>query len=213
MGDQRNRPRAEPDPPSPRQRLLDAADALFYGQGIRNTGVDAILEHAQVARKTLYHQFGGKDGLTVAYLRARDQRWTAHWQEAITRQPDAMGRLLAIFDALETWRPSQDQPRGCAFADAFVELADASHPASQVVTEHWEAIESRLAALAEDAGLGSPTQVAADLLVVYRGVLTSMMLEPVQTAVGRGRALALGRLGHGVNPGSATRSAAEPAEA
>lgn len=96
----------------------------------------------------------------VAYLRARDERWTTHWQEAIARQRHATGRLLAVFDALKTWRPSQDQPRGCAFADAFVELAD-------------------------------------DLLLIYRGVLTSMMLEPVEMAVERGRGLAQLRLQHG----------------
>ena len=189
---QRNPPTlASTDRRSPRQRLLDAADELFYGEGIRKTGVDAILEHAQVARKTLYHQFGGKDGLTVEYLRARDERWTRHWLDAIEQQTDTPARLLAIFDALETWTASEHRPRGCAFIDALVELADPTHPATEVVNNHWAAIKSRLIALASEAGAENPPKLADDLILIYKGVLVSVMVEPVESAVQRGRALAL----------------------
>src|SRR2546423_14053671 len=54
-----------------RERLLDAADALFYRDGISRTGVDAVLAEAQVSTATLYAQFGGKDGLIAAYLNRR----------------------------------------------------------------------------------------------------------------------------------------------
>lgn len=180
-----------PAPSAPRQRLLDAADELFYVQGIRNTGVDAILEHARVARKTLYHQFGGKDGLIVAYLEARDARWTAHWLAAIGERTDAKERLLAIFAALESWEASQRQPRGCAFVDALVELADPSHPAAAVIAEHWAGIERRLVELATEAGIRAAREVVDELVMIYRGVLIAMMLEPVDVAVQRGRQLAL----------------------
>lgn len=175
---------------SPRQRLLDTADELFYRRGIRNTGVDAILDHARVARKTLYHQFSGKDGLTVEYLRSRDERWTAHWVDAIEQHRDARGRLLAIFDALATWTASAHWPRGCAFLDALVELADPAHPAARVVGDHWAAIESRLLALASEAGVEHPLSVVQNLMLIYKGVLASLMVEPVESAVERGRTLA-----------------------
>lgn len=182
----------------PRQRLLAAADALFYGEGIRNTGVDAILEHARVARRTLYQQFGGKDGLIVAYLRERDARWTAHWCAAIADADGAEARLLAILDALRTWEPSRQRPRGCAFLDALIEVADPAHPVSVVVLAHWDAIGSRLAELAADVGTADPRGLADDLVLIYRGVLTAMMVEPVDVAVARGRDLAAARVARAV---------------
>src|SRR5947209_3679014 len=57
------------------QRLLDAAERLFYERGVQAVGVDAVVAEAGVATKTLYARFGSKDGLVEAYLRRRDQRW------------------------------------------------------------------------------------------------------------------------------------------
>ncbi|MFA9429204.1 TetR/AcrR family transcriptional regulator [Egicoccus sp. AB-alg2] len=179
---------------SPRQRLLAAADELFFARGIVNTGVDAILDHARVARKTLYHQFGGKDGLVVEYLRTRDRRWTAHWQAAIDAQSTPEGRLLAIFDALDTWEDETRRARGCAFVDALVEVADPSHPATSVVVDHWTAIAGCLRALAADTDADDPDRLAADVELIYRGALSAMMLEPPSVAVERARALAHSRL-------------------
>lgn len=176
---------------SPRQRLLEAADALFYRHGIRATGVDAILKHAQVARRTLYHQFGGKDGLIVAYLRARDERWTAHWLAAIEEQPDPVGRLLAVFDALESWDLDDHTARGCAFIDGLVEIADPAHPVTHLATAHWEAMTARLETLAREANVDEPHRLAAELLLLYRGALVGLMVEPASTSVARARALAV----------------------
>src|SRR5215203_765493 len=56
-------------------RILWAASEMFYREGIRAVGVDAIAAEAGVTKKTLYEKFGSKDRLIAAYLRARDERW------------------------------------------------------------------------------------------------------------------------------------------
>jgi AcrR family transcriptional regulator len=53
---------------SARERLLAAADELFYEQGIHTVGIDRIIDRADVAKATLYSTFGNKDGLVRAYL-------------------------------------------------------------------------------------------------------------------------------------------------
>ena len=58
-----------------RERILDAAAELFYRQGIRAVGVDMVVEHAGVAKASLYHHFRTKDELAAAVLRRRDERW------------------------------------------------------------------------------------------------------------------------------------------
>ena len=54
-----------------RARLLAAADELFYAEGVQSVGIDRVIEHAGVAKATLYSAFGSKDGLVRAYLQAR----------------------------------------------------------------------------------------------------------------------------------------------
>lgn len=39
---------------SPRQRLLEVADALFYAEGVHVVGIDRILKEAGVAKASLY---------------------------------------------------------------------------------------------------------------------------------------------------------------
>ena len=51
--------------PSARARLLTAASGLFYAEGIRAVGVNAIAARAQVTKATMYAHFGSKDALVV----------------------------------------------------------------------------------------------------------------------------------------------------
>jgi AcrR family transcriptional regulator len=54
-----------------RAQILKVADRLFYEQGIRAIGVNAIAAEAGISKKTLYQHFSSKDDLVVAYLRGR----------------------------------------------------------------------------------------------------------------------------------------------
>ena len=63
--------RARSRRPSPRERLLKAADELFYAEGINSVGIDRVIERADVARASLYSTFGSKDELIRAYLEQR----------------------------------------------------------------------------------------------------------------------------------------------
>jgi AcrR family transcriptional regulator len=62
-----------PPPKAAKDRILDAANRLFYGEGIRAVSVDAIAEKAGVTKKTLCYHFKSKDEIVAAYLASRDQ--------------------------------------------------------------------------------------------------------------------------------------------
>ena len=49
-------------------RLLDAADRLFYQEGVRAVGIDRVLSEADAARASLYQPLGSKDQLVASYL-------------------------------------------------------------------------------------------------------------------------------------------------
>ena len=53
------------------ERILETADRLFYGQGLRAVGVDTIAAEIGISKRTLYNHFPSKDALMVAYLQRR----------------------------------------------------------------------------------------------------------------------------------------------
>ena len=67
-----------------RRRIVNAAGKLFYHNGIRNVGVDAVAEAAGITKRTLYYHFKGKDALVAAYLEARNATVLASLQSAMT---------------------------------------------------------------------------------------------------------------------------------
>ncbi|MEC4016359.1 TetR/AcrR family transcriptional regulator [Streptomyces sp. H27-D2] len=180
-------PKATVRPSAARRRLLSAADELFYAQGIDATGVDAIIEAAEVARMTFYKHFRGKDTLVVAYLQARDARWNellTHALEGVGDDPRA--RLIAVFDALGSCHADPDF-RGCSFANAAAELAHRDHPARAVVTDHKKALREDLTRLTQQAGFANVGLLVDTLLMLYEGATTTQALGSVENAIGKAR--------------------------
>src|SRR5919199_6425825 len=92
-------------PPSPgapdssaAQRILDAAERLFYSRGVQAVGMDMVVAEAGVGLKTLYANFGSKSQLVEAYLRRRNQRWLDRLRGRIA-QRQGRDRVLTGFDA------------------------------------------------------------------------------------------------------------------
>jgi AcrR family transcriptional regulator len=73
--------------PSVRDRLLAAADELFYEEGVHVVGIDRIVERAGVAKASLYSTFGSKDELVRAYL-----------ENHFRRRQNRVARVLAAYD-------------------------------------------------------------------------------------------------------------------
>lgn len=156
-----------------RDRLLDAAEELFYERGIAATGVDAVLKRAQVAPATLYAHFAGKDHLVAAYLQRRLERWRATWDEVLERcgdDPDQ--RALSVFDALAELHRKQTT-RGCAFLAAAVEITDPDHPAHQWLEAETRLLDERLRSLAAETGAADPAALATELFLLYDGALAA----------------------------------------
>ena len=73
--------------PSPRERLLKAADELFYAEGVNSVGINRVIERANVARASLYSTFGSKDELIRAYLENRMEISKARLRPPSRRMP------------------------------------------------------------------------------------------------------------------------------
>lgn len=175
---------------SARARLLAAADELFSQNGIAGTPVDEAVRRAGVATMTLYHHFDGKDALVAAYLRDRHERWMQRWETHIDAATTSTDQLLAIFDALAAWAAEGGAARGCAFVDAAAELGDRAHPAWREIDSHKQELRARLVKLGEAAGRDEADCVAGQLLLLYEGALSALLVGHVEDPIAQARAVA-----------------------
>ena len=171
-----------------RERLLDAANELFYAEGVHTVGIDRIIEHAGVAKASLYSTYGSKDELVRAYLALRHQRIQARIERHVARHTDPRDRVLAVFDA-QAERFAEPDYRGCAFTAAAAE----SEPGSAAVeeTETYRAwLLGLLTDLSREAGVTEPEGLARRLQMVYDGAGLAIRIDRAATAGPDARAAA-----------------------
>src|SRR5487761_795491 len=135
---------------SARDRLLAAADELFYAEGVHVVGIDRIVERAGVAKASLYSTFGSKDELVRAYLEEhfRDrQRRVARIRAAHETPREAIVGVFAELDGAL----AGSEFRGCRFIMATAEARPGD--ASEAVAEDYRAwLRSVFTDLAKAAG-------------------------------------------------------------
>jgi AcrR family transcriptional regulator len=155
--------------PLPRERILAAARELFYRRGIHAVGVDAIAEAAGTNKMTLYRHFTSKDVLVAACLIELTQEFDAAWDAlAATHAGDPEGQLLAWLRHVGDFKENEAE-RGCALANAAVELPDKDHPARRVIREYKTALRERLIRLCRDANLADPERLADEVFLLCEG--------------------------------------------
>ncbi|MEE6296243.1 TetR/AcrR family transcriptional regulator [Georgenia wangjunii] len=174
-----------------RARLLEAADTLLFARGVRATPVDELLQEAGVSAASLYTHFGSKDALVAAALRARLADWQAVWDGHVVAADDDTGRLLAIFDALASYRGRERTPaRWCAFLATATELPEAGDEISDVLAADNTLLTDRLLHLARPLAGARAQALADDVLVAYNGTLAAFLRGHPEAPIDVGRRLA-----------------------
>jgi len=173
---------------APRERLLAAANELFYGEGIHTVGIDRVIERAGVAKASLYSAFGSKDALVRAYLEARHEARKARIMKKVATCDTPRARLLSVFDALHD-SIGESRFRGCAFLRASAEgrtqrgVRDACEDARR-----WT--RGLFTELATAAGARQPKRLAAELVLLYDGATVSAQMDDARDAALTARAVA-----------------------
>jgi AcrR family transcriptional regulator len=172
-----------------RERLLAAAEELFYEEGVHSVGIDRVIERAGVAKATLYSTFGSKDELVREYL----LRHTATWRGRLTsglaaRYGTPRERLLGVFDLLGE-RMTEDDFRGCALVNASAEARPGSS-IGPVCVEGRAWVPELFADLARQSGVAEPGPLARQLALLYHGAMLSGWMDHDATAAAAARAAA-----------------------
>src|SRR5262245_64096467 len=77
-----------------RERILAAVNELFYRDGVRAVGVDAVIEHAGVNKMSLYRNLASKDDLIAAYVEERNRQFWSWWDKVMQRPEPGQRRQL-----------------------------------------------------------------------------------------------------------------------
>ncbi len=171
-----------------RERLLAAADELFYEEGVNLVGIDRVIERAGVAKASLYDCFGSKEELIRSYLQQRHEARQVRLRDWLARYATPRDKILGIFDyvAESVARPDY---RGCPFARASAE----ARPGSSVKTVCDESRAWNLALfadLARQAGATDAERTAQQLRLLYDGASVSAHVDGSAAAAVAARALA-----------------------
>jgi len=181
-----------PERLSARERLLRAAEELFYEEGVNTVGIDRVIERAGVAKASLYSSFGSKEALIRAYLAARAEARRARIRTAIARHETPRERLLAVFDVLAEIF-AEPGFRGCAFMRASAEMRSGSGVRSECQgLRGWT--RSLFTDLAREVGARDPERLARQLVILYDGASVSAQMDGDPGAARAARAVAAAML-------------------
>lgn len=156
-----------------RQRIVDTAYQLFARRGIRDVGVNELINRAGVAKATFYRHFSSKDDLVLAFLDQRDRVWTVDMivADARRRGRTPIEQLLAIFDVFGDWF-RRDDFEACSFINILLEMG-AKHPLGQASIDYLARIRGHVQQLAEEAGLRDTEDFSRSWHILMKGSIIS----------------------------------------
>ncbi|WP_328378390.1 TetR/AcrR family transcriptional regulator [Streptomyces sp. NBC_00440] len=174
--------------PSARERLRAAANELFYAEGVQSVGIDRVIEHAGVAKASLYNTFGGKEQLVRAYLDTRHAGTVDRITRAIAERDTPREQMLAVF---ESQGRQFDRPdfHGCAFIRAGSEAGPGGlvQEAADAFRGWMRELFTRLAA---EAGAADPDALGHQLQLLYDGAGISALMDHDSTVAATSHAAA-----------------------
>ncbi|HEY4142040.1 MAG TPA: TetR/AcrR family transcriptional regulator [Pseudolabrys sp.] len=184
------------DPNPTRNRIVEAASKLFYGEGIRSVSIDAVAAKAGLTKRTLYYHFKSKDDLIAAYLEARDApnlavfaKWFQQAKGPLPAKIETIFKNLAQSARHPKWK-------GCGFLRTAAELAAMpGHPAIKVGAKHKSAVEAWLAGIIAADGRKKPDELAQQIVILMDGAFSTMLIhrDPIYIeAAGRAAAALVG---------------------
>ncbi|WP_392674971.1 TetR/AcrR family transcriptional regulator [Streptomyces sp. LN785] len=162
------------DEKTARERVVSAADRLFYAHGVQAVGMDSVRTESGVSLKRIYTLFPSKEDLIVAVLRHRTDQWNSGVAEAVNGAGTPREKLLAVFDFLGGWFRDDDF-RGCAFINVFGELGADSNRVAEAVREQKSSFGRAVAELVRAAG--SPDRLAPQLVLLAEGAQTTAAIS------------------------------------
>ena len=119
---------------TPKQRILQTVDRLFYQQGYSATGINQIIAEAQVAKASFYQHFDSKEALLLEYLQAYNCSLFEQLKSGARPCAEPRAKVLGLFDLLADFTRNTEC-RGCAFLNIAAEFSDPQSKPRQLIAQ------------------------------------------------------------------------------
>lgn len=159
--------------PGTRERILKVAAALFQDRGVRDVGLQEIVDRSRLGKNRFYREFGSKDDLVAAWLHDQDERWWVEARAATAGQGDDPARRIVDIIAFIYANAAMPQFSGCVFYNTANEFRTDDHPGHQEAVSHLRRLQEWMTQLAEKAGAPQPESLAAMLMLLIGGLLSN----------------------------------------
>jgi AcrR family transcriptional regulator len=173
-----------------KNRILDVASRLFYEQGYNTTGINQIIDEADIARASFYNHFPSKHDLLAEYLDTQEEQWFESLHVFIDRFKDPKQKVLALFDSrIES--QFKTGFNGCAFVRVSAEVEKTDAAIFKQLSHQKDKLRSLIRDLVaaikpSETRLLTDEQLGDTLFLLLEGAATTGTIkkepEPVRTA-------------------------------
>jgi len=176
--------------PGTRDRILETASALFYGEGIHAVGVDRVTAESGVAKATLYQQFRSKDELVAACLQRRAEYWRRSIAEPVLALSGPPGRRVGALFRRMGEEFAEPGFRGCPFINAAAEYPGREGPVAAAIAAHRAQVRGLFAGLLAGLPAARRGALTDQMVLLYDGMMVSAQLDQGPVAARRAQAAA-----------------------
>ncbi len=157
------------------QQIIDTASALFSENGFYATGIDMILAHAKVSKRTLYKYFPSKNDLIVAVMDQYRDQFKRDMRVILARPKSPQDKVIAIFDYINI-KFSKPKFCGCLVVSAVSEFADKDTAIIQSCQKFkkWEL--GMFYSLAQEMGVADPDTLSYKLFIIFEGLMSAVQV-------------------------------------
>lgn len=175
-----------------RERLVETATKLFYENGYRATGINEIIDAAEIAKASFYHHFKTKEDLLITCLQKRHDQMMADLRGYLAKGDTPAQRIRRVFFWLAESCQCSGTSLGCAFLNMTSEFRKAGSKVRELVKWHKDALREVMYELIAAHYLGQGktdeelSNYAAELYLLVEGALAASPVQcctwPIETA-------------------------------
>jgi len=173
-----------------RERIIDAAGALFRAKGFGGIGVADIMKAAGLTHGGFYGHFASKDDLVAQASKRTMTRAAANWAKVVAAEPEQP--FAALLKHYLSPQHRDDPGRGCAFAALGNDAARSGKVVRKAFAEGLEALINILAQSIPGRSKAARRRKAVAAMAALVGALTlaravegSALSDEMLDAVGR----------------------------
>jgi len=158
-------------------KIVDAAQDLFYRQGYQATVVNQIVEEAGVSKPTFYAHFPSKEDLCITYLQERRESTLEAFESGMAATENLYDRFMLPIQILKE-HMAESNYRGCSHYNMLIEITDGESPVVKEVRRFNDAFREMLRKVTlellesdEKYNTLNPAQVADAYYLIFCGAI------------------------------------------